>query len=67
MKDNPVLADRLDHQVFEIGESVGQPLALADALVKINFADSPVTAGDEKEVAVTFPEQYGAPNLAGKD
>ena len=59
----------VDGEPFEGGEARGYPLELgADKLVE-GFEEQLVgaSAGDEREVKVTFPEDYRAEALAGKD
>jgi trigger factor len=60
---------RIDGQTFDGGEAEDYPLVLGSESFIPGFEGQLVgcKAGDEKEVEVSFPEQYGAPNLAGKD
>ena len=60
---------RIDGETFDGGEAEDYPLVLGSESFIPGFEGQllGVRAGDEKEVAVTFPERYGAPNLAGKD
>jgi len=58
----------LDGQPFEGGSSEGYPLELGSGAFVPGFEDGLVGAkvGDERDVAVTFPEDY-AEHLAGKE
>ena len=60
---------RIDGEVFDGGEAEDYPLVLGSDSFIPGFEGqlAGCKAGDEKEVQVSFPEQYGAPNLAGKD
>ncbi|MEM7237504.1 MAG: trigger factor [Pseudomonadota bacterium] len=59
----------VDGENFDGGSAEDYPLALGSNSFIPGFEEQLVgcKAGDEKQVAVTFPESYGAPNLAGKD
>lgn len=59
----------IDGEVFEGGEAEDYPLVLGSNSFIPGFEDQlvGVKAGDETDVKVAFPEEYGAPNLAGKD
>ncbi len=60
---------RIDGEVFDGGEAQDYPLVLGSESFIPGFEGQLVgaRAGEEKDVQVSFPEQYGAPNLAGKD
>ena len=60
---------RIDGETFDGGEAEGYPLVLGSESFIPGFEGqlTGAKAGDEKEVEVTFPESYGAPNLAGKN
>jgi trigger factor len=60
---------RIDGETFDGGEAEDYPLVLGSESFIPGFEGQLVgsKAGDEKDVEVSFPEQYGAPNLAGKD
>ena len=59
----------LDGEAFEGGSAEDFPLTLGSGSVIPGFEDQlvGVTAGESRDVAVTFPAEYGAPHLAGKD
>lgn len=59
----------VDGAPFEGGEAEDFPLVLGSKSFIPGFEEQlvGVKAGDELEVRVTFPEGYGAKNLAGKD
>ncbi len=59
---------KVDGEAFEGGTAEDYPLVLGSASFIPGFEDQlvGVKAGDEKAVEVTFPEEYGAANLAGK-
>jgi trigger factor len=59
---------KIDGEAFEGGEAEDYPLVLGSNSFIPGFEDQliGVKAGDEKDVEVSFPEDYGAPNLAGK-
>jgi trigger factor len=62
-------AGSIDGEAFEGGTAEDQPLVLGSNQFIPGFEDQLVgaKAGDEKTVKVTFPEDYGAAHLAGKD
>jgi len=59
---------RIDGETFEGGSAEGIDLILGQGNFIPGFEDqlTGVKAGDEKTVEVTFPEDYGAADLAGK-
>ncbi len=59
----------VDGEPFEGGAAEDYPLVLGAGSFIPGFEEQlvGVKVGDETEVKVTFPEQYGAPNLAGKE
>jgi trigger factor len=61
-------AGSIDGELFEGGSAEDFPLTLGSGSFIPGFEEQLVgaTAGEERTVAVTFPEDYGAPNLAGK-
>jgi len=60
---------KVDGEAFEGGSAEDYPLVLGSNSFIPGFEDQliGVKSGDEKEVNVTFPAEYGAANLAGKD
>jgi len=58
----------VDGEPFEGGSAEDYPLVLGSNSFIPGFEDQlvGVKAGEEKEVEVTFPEEYGAAHLAGK-
>ena len=60
---------KIDGEAFEGGSAEQQTLVLGSGQFIPGFEDQlvGVKAGEEKEVNVTFPEAYGAADLAGKD
>ena len=60
---------KIDGEAFEGGAAEGHKLELGSGRFIPGFEDQLVgaTKGSEMEVKVTFPEEYGAENLAGKD
>jgi trigger factor len=60
---------RIDGEAFEGGAAEDFPLVIGSDQFIPGFEGQLVGArtGEEREVAVTFPEEYGAENLAGKD
>ncbi len=60
---------RVDGEAFEGGTASDYPLVLGSGSFIPGFEEglTGVKVGDERDVAVTFPEGYQAPNLAGKD
>ncbi len=70
-KDDQVVLDfvgKIDGEPFEGGAAEDYPLVLGSNSFIPGFEDGllKVKAGDEKDVEVTFPEDYQAENLAGK-
>ena len=59
----------LDGEAFEGGSAEDFPLTLGSGSFIPGFEDQlvGVTAGESRDVTVTFPAEYGAPHLAGKD
>jgi trigger factor len=60
---------RVDGETFAGGEATDQPLVIGSNEFIPGFEDQLVgaKAGDEKKVTVTFPVDYGAAHLAGKE
>ncbi|MGC9370593.1 MAG: trigger factor [Paracoccaceae bacterium] len=60
---------KVDGEAFEGGSAEDYPLVLGSNAFIPGFEDQlkGVKAGDEKNVEVTFPAEYGAEHLAGKD
>ncbi len=60
---------KIDGEPFENGSAKDTPLVLGDKAFIPGFEDQlvGVKAGDEVVVKVTFPEEYQAKDLAGKD
>jgi trigger factor len=60
---------KVDGEAFEGGSAEDYPLVLGSNSFIPGFEEQLVGAkeGEEVEVNVTFPEEYGAENLAGKD
>ncbi len=60
---------RLDGEEFEGGKAEKAPLVLGSKQMIPGFEEQllGLSAGDEKTITVTFPEQYQAENLAGKE
>jgi len=60
---------KLDDEPFEGGEARGFPLELGSGRLVEGFEDQLVgsKAGDEREVRVTFPAEYQAEHLAGRE
>ena len=58
----------VDGVAFEGGEGKGYPLQIGSGSFIPGFEEQLIgaKAGEEREVSVTFPEEYHAPNLAGK-
>ncbi|MCD8213278.1 MAG: trigger factor [Campylobacter sp.] len=58
----------VDGVAFEGGKAEGYLLEIGSGQFIPGFEDGMVglKAGDEKDLEVTFPAEYGAPNLAGK-
>lgn len=70
-KDDQVILDfvgKVDGEPFEGGAAEDYPLVLGSNSFIPGFEDGllKVKAGDEKDVEVTFPDDYQAENLAGK-
>jgi trigger factor len=59
----------VDGEPFEGGEARGYPLELGSGRLVEGFEEqlTGAKAGDERDVAVKFPEDYRAEELAGKD
>jgi trigger factor len=59
----------LNGEAFEGGAGVGHPLKLGSGTFIPGFEEQLVgmSAGEEKDITVTFPEDYGAEELAGKE
>jgi trigger factor len=59
---------KVDGEPFEGGAAEDYPLVLGSNSFIPGFEEQLVglAAGDEKAVEVNFPDEYGAPNLAGK-
>jgi trigger factor len=62
-------AGTIDGEPFEGGEGRGQLVELGSGRLVPGFEEQlqGVSAGEEREVAVTFPEDYPSEQLAGKD
>jgi trigger factor len=60
---------RIDGTPFEGGTAEGYHLALGAGMFIPGFEDQLLgaKAGDDREVKVTFPEEYGNKNLSGKE
>jgi trigger factor len=60
---------KVDGEPFEGGEARGYLLELGSSRLVEGFEEQleGATAGDERQVVVTFPEDYRAENLAGKE
>jgi len=60
---------KIDGEPFEGGEGRGYLLELGSGRFIPGFEDqlTGVSAGDERDVKVAFPEDYGADEVAGKD
>ncbi|MFN3663328.1 trigger factor [Yoonia sp.] len=70
-KDDQVVLDfvgKVDGEAFEGGAAEDYPLVIGSNSFIPGFEDGllKVKAGDTKDIEVTFPEDYQAPNLAGK-
>ena len=59
----------IDGEPFEGGEARGHPLELGSGRLVEGFEEQLVgaSAGDERDVTVTFPEDYRAEELAGRE
>lgn len=60
---------RVDGEEFEGGKAEGSPLVIGSGQFIPGFEDqlTGVKTGDKKTITVTFPEDYPAEHLAGKD
>ena len=60
---------KVDGEAFDGGSAEDYPLVLGSGAFIPGFEDQlvGVKAGEEKTITVTFPENYGAENLAGKE
>lgn len=60
---------KIDGEAFEGGSAEGQQVVLGSNQFLPGFEDQLIgaAAGEERKVEVTFPADYGAANLAGKD
>ncbi|NBR89571.1 MAG: trigger factor [Rhodobacteraceae bacterium] len=60
---------KVDGEAFDGGSAEDYPLVLGSGAFIPGFEDQlvGVKAGEEKTITVTFPENYGADNLAGKE
>ncbi|MGY6410450.1 MAG: trigger factor [Alkalilacustris sp.] len=60
---------KVDREAFEGGSAEDYPLVLGSGSFIPGFEEQleGVKAGEEKTVTVTFPEEYGAAHLAGKE
>ena len=60
---------RIDGEAFEGGAATDYPLVLGSGQFIPGFEEQLVgaKAGETRDVTVTFPENYGAANLAGKE
>ncbi|SMX28649.1 Trigger factor [Pelagimonas phthalicica] len=60
---------KVDGEAFDGGAAEDYPLVLGSGSFIPGFEEQLIgtKAGDEKNVEVKFPEEYGAENLAGKD
>ena len=70
-KDDQVVLDfvgKVDGEAFEGGAAEDYPLVIGSNSFIPGFEDGllKVKAGEEKDIEVTFPEDYQAENLAGK-
>ena len=59
----------IDGEAFEGGKGEGMDLVLGSGQMIPGFEDglTGIKAGEEREINVTFPEEYHAENLKGKD
>jgi trigger factor len=59
----------IDGEPFEGGEARGHPLELGSDRLVEGFEEqlTGATAGEERQVRITFPEDYRAEHLAGRD
>lgn len=60
---------KIDGEPFDGGAGEYVPIVLGSQSFIPGFEEQllGVTAGEEKTITVTFPEEYGAPHLAGKE
>ena len=60
---------KIDGEAFEGGSAEGATVVIGQGRFIPGFEEQlvGVKAGEEKELNVTFPEDYSAPNLAGKE
>lgn len=60
---------RVDGEVFEGGRGEDVPVTLGEGGLIPGFEEQVegITAGETREVTVTFPEEYGAAQLAGRE
>ena len=60
---------RIDGEIFEGGSGENTPVDIGEGRMIEGFEEQLVgaSAGDELQVKVTFPENYGTSELAGKD
>ncbi len=60
---------KLDGEAFEGGSAEKQPIVIGAGRLIPGFEEQLIgfKAGDEKQITVTFPEDYPAENLKGKD
>lgn len=70
--DDQVVIDfegSVDGELFEGGAATDYPLVLGSGSFIPGFEEQLIgaKAGEEREVKVSFPADYGAPHLAGKD
>lgn len=58
----------IDNKAFEGGKAVDYVLEIGSGQFIPGFEDGMIglKVGEEKEINVSFPQEYGAPNLAGK-
>ncbi|MEL0084096.1 MAG: trigger factor, partial [Gammaproteobacteria bacterium] len=71
-KDDQIKIDfegSIDGEVFEGGSAEGADITLGSGQMIPGFEEGllGLSAGDEKSFPVTFPDDYGAENLAGKE
>jgi trigger factor len=68
-KVNMAFVGKIDDVPFDGGSSEESSLVLGSNTFIPGFEDQliGVSAGDEKKVTVTFPDDYSAPHLAGKE
>lgn len=59
----------VDGEAFDGGEAAGHDLVIGSGSMIPGFEDgiTGMTAGEEKDISVTFPEDYQAEHLAGKE